>query len=85
MPVYTIFLWAIIGAIVGWQAKRIFGKIGRFGLIGDIIIGIVGAIIGGYLIGLLGATGTGGILVSLLTALVFSVLLIWLYGKVLKK
>lgn len=84
MPVYALFLWIIVGAIVGWQAKRIISKTSRFGLVGDIVIGIIGAIIGGYLVGLLGATGTGGVLVSLLTALVFSVLLIWLFSKISK-
>ena len=70
MPVYSLLLWIAIGAVVGWLAQRILGKVGPYGLVGDIIVGIVGAIIGGYLLGLLGASGTGGIFVSFLTALV---------------
>lgn len=85
MPVYALIVWLVIGAIAGWLAQRILGKVGPFGLIGDIIIGIVGAIIGGYLLGLLGASGTGGILVSFLTALIGAVLLVWVLSKIVKR
>ena len=85
MPVYALLIWLVIGAVAGWLAQRIFGKVGPFGLVGDIVIGIVGAIIGGYLLGLLGATGGGGIFVSFLTALVGALLLIWAANKIIKR
>ena len=85
MPVYALLVWLIIGALAGWLAQRILGKVGPFGLIGDIIVGLVGADIGGYLLGLLGGSGTGGILVSFLTALVGAVLLVWVLGKIVKR
>ncbi len=85
MPVYALLVWLIIGALAGWLAQRILGKVGPFGLIGDIIVGLVGAVIGGYLLGLLGGSGTGGILVSFLTALVGAVLLVWVLGKIVKR
>ena len=85
MPVYALIVWLVIGAVAGWLAQRILGKVGPFGLIGDVIIGIVGAIIGGYLLGLLGASGTGGILVSFLTALIGAVLLVWVLSKIVKR
>ena len=85
MPVYALLLWLVIGAVIGFLARRILGKSGRFGLAGDIVVGIVGAIIGGYLLGLLGATGSTGIIVSLLAALVGALLLLWVVGKVIKR
>ena len=77
MPVYALLLWILIGAAAGFLAQKILGKVGPFGLIGDIIIGIVGSVIGGYLLGLLGASGGGGIFVSFLTALVGAIALVW--------
>ena len=85
MPVYALLLWLVIGAVIGFLARRILGKQGRFGLAGDIIIGIIGAIIGGYLLGLLGASGSMGLIVSLLAAVVGAVLLLWVVGKFVRR
>jgi uncharacterized membrane protein YeaQ/YmgE (transglycosylase-associated protein family) len=66
----------VIGAIAGWLAGQIM-KGGGFGLIGDIIVGIIGAFIGGWLISPLVGTGTindgfsiGSFLVSLVGAII---------------
>ena len=45
---YGIIAWLVIGAIAGFLAGKIVEGSG-FGLIVDIIVGIVGAVIGGYL------------------------------------
>jgi len=45
---YGIIAWLVIGAIAGWLAGQVV-KGGGFGLIVDIIVGIVGAVIGGFL------------------------------------
>lgn len=42
--------WLIVGAVVGWLAG-ILVKGRGFGLLGNIVIGVVGAIIGGWLAG----------------------------------
>ena len=52
MSSHNLIAWLIIGAIAGWLAGT-FVKGGGFGLIGDIIVGIIGAFIGGWLAGLL--------------------------------
>jgi uncharacterized membrane protein YeaQ/YmgE (transglycosylase-associated protein family) len=56
-------LWfLLIGIIAGWLAGNIM-KGGGFGLIGDLVVGVVGSFIGGYLFGYLGlgnAYGTIG-------------------------
>jgi len=42
-----ILTWIIVGAIAGWLASLIIK--GGFGLIGNIVIGIIGAFLGGWL------------------------------------
>ena len=43
-----ILAWIIVGLIAGWLASRVM-RGGGYGLIGDIIVGAVGAVIGGFL------------------------------------
>ena len=45
----SIIVWLIVGAIAGWLAGMVV-KGGGFGLIGDIVVGIIGAVIAGYLL-----------------------------------
>jgi len=52
MSLETVLLWAVVGLIAGWLASAIVG--GPFGLIGDIVVGIVGAFIGSFLFRALG-------------------------------
>jgi uncharacterized membrane protein YeaQ/YmgE (transglycosylase-associated protein family) len=40
--------WIVVGAIAGWLAGQVMKGRG-FGLLGDIIVGIVGGLIGGFL------------------------------------
>jgi uncharacterized membrane protein YeaQ/YmgE (transglycosylase-associated protein family) len=52
-------LWfLLVGAVSGWLAGQLF-KGGGFGLIGNIVVGILGSVIGGWLARQLGIGGTG--------------------------
>jgi len=73
---HGIIAWIIIGAIAGWLAG-VLVKGGGFGLIVDIIVGIVGAFIGGWLAGVLGITIGGGWISSIITAIVGAVILLF--------
>ena len=42
-------VWVIFGGLAGWVATMLTGDDPRFGIIGNIIIGIVGAYLGGWL------------------------------------
>ena len=49
MGVEGIIIWLIVGAIAGWLAGTVV-RGGGYGLIGDIIVGIIGAVIAGWLL-----------------------------------
>jgi len=70
-------LWLlIIGLIAGWLASAIVG--GGFGLIGDIIVGIVGSFLGGYLFSALGVSAGGGMLGTIIVATIGAIVLLLL-------
>lgn len=75
MDTHGIVAWLVIGGVAGWLAGT-FVKGGGFGLIGDIVVGIIGAFIGGWLAGLLGISIGGGLIASIITATVGAVILI---------
>ena len=75
MNIQSLLLFLLIGLVAGWLAGRIM-KSGGLGLVGNLIVGVIGAVLGGWLFGLLGISA-GGILGSLLTALVGAILLIY--------
>jgi uncharacterized membrane protein YeaQ/YmgE (transglycosylase-associated protein family) len=69
------FLWFIlIGLAAGWLAGQIT-KRGSYGLVGDLLLGIVGAVIGGFLFRLVGFRAVG-LLAQLISATVGAVILI---------
>ena len=73
----TSLIWfLLIGLIAGWLAGQVM-KGGGFGIIGDMIVGVIGAFLGGWLFGLLGISA-GGLIGSLITAFVGAVILIFL-------
>ena len=45
----NIILWIIFGGIAGWLASVIVGDDPGLGLIGNVVVGIVGAFIGGWI------------------------------------
>jgi uncharacterized membrane protein YeaQ/YmgE (transglycosylase-associated protein family) len=45
MSLETFLIWLAIGLIAGWLASAVVG--GGYGVVGDIVIGIVGAFLGG--------------------------------------
>ena len=54
----NFILWIIVGALIGWAASIIMRTNSSQGLIGDIIVGIVGAFLGGYFLSPLFHVGT---------------------------
>ncbi|HVZ27785.1 MAG TPA: GlsB/YeaQ/YmgE family stress response membrane protein [Rhizomicrobium sp.] len=75
MESHGIIAWIVIGAIAGWLAGSLV-KGGGYGLIGDIVVGIVGAFIGGWLAGAAGIAIGSGLIASIVTALIGAIILI---------
>ena len=70
------YLWFIlIGIAAGWLAGQ-FMKGGGFGLVGDLVVGVIGAFIGGWLFGVLGIAA-GGLIGSLITATIGAIVLLF--------
>jgi len=72
----NLIWWVIVGLIAGWAAGRIM-KGGGYGVVMDIVLGIVGAVVGGWLLGLLGVQA-GGLIGTIIVAIIGAVVLIWL-------
>jgi uncharacterized membrane protein YeaQ/YmgE (transglycosylase-associated protein family) len=73
----TGLIWfLLIGLIAGWLAGRVM-RGGGFGVVGDMIVGVIGALIGGWLFGALGIS-VGGLIGSIIMAFVGAVILILL-------
>ena len=71
----TGLIWfLVVGLIAGWLAGK-FMRGGGYGLVGDMIIGVIGALLGGWLFGLLGI-GAGGLIGSIIVAFIGAVILI---------
>ena len=83
MYVGGLIWWIVVGLIAGWLAGKVM-KGGGFGVLMDILIGMVGAIIGGWLFGMLGVFPGGGLVGSILVAFVGAVILLWLVRLVKK-
>ena len=70
----NVITWIIVGVIAGWLAGLMM-KGGGYGLVGDVIVGLIGAVVGGFLFGLLGV-GYSGILSNIVVAFLGACLLI---------
>jgi uncharacterized membrane protein YeaQ/YmgE (transglycosylase-associated protein family) len=47
MSIETILLWIAVGLVAGWLASAVVG--GGYGVIGDIVVGVVGSFIGSFI------------------------------------
>ena len=79
----SLLIFIIIGAVAGWLAGLIVSGFG-FGLLGNIVVGIVGALIAGWLFPMIGFSIGGGVLASIIHATIGAVILLVLI-KVFKR
>lgn len=71
-----LIVWALIGLIAGSAAGKIMKGSG-YGVVMDIVLGIVGAVVGGLLLGFFGIHAEG-LVGTTIVAIVGSIFLIWL-------
>ena len=75
--------WIVVGLVAGRLAGQVM-KGGGYGVLIDIILGILGAIVGGRVFGMLGIWPGGGIIGSIIVAFVGAVILVWI-SRLVKK
>jgi uncharacterized membrane protein YeaQ/YmgE (transglycosylase-associated protein family) len=73
----------LVGLVAGWATGKLMKGSG-YGVISDILLGIVGALIGSRVLGLLGIYTRGGLIRSILVAIMGAVILVALV-RLIKK
>ena len=68
-------VWIVVGLVAGWLAGQVM-KGGGYGIIVDIILGVLGGLVGGWIFGLLGIWTGGGMIGSIIVAFVGAVILV---------
>ena len=79
METESLLAILIIGAVAGWLAGLIVKGYG-FGLLGNIIIGIIGAFVGTWLLGRLGVSLGSGIAGAIINAVIGAVVILFVIG-----
>ena len=75
----SILAWIVVGIIAGWLAKIVVPGEGPGGIVGDLVVGVLGAIIGGWLFNSFGHVGVTGLnLGSIIVAFIGGVVLLWI-------
>jgi uncharacterized membrane protein YeaQ/YmgE (transglycosylase-associated protein family) len=75
MTAEVLLIWILVGAIAGWLASVVV-RGGGMGLIGDIVVGIIGAFIGGWLLPRLGIAMPAGIVGVIIVATIGAIVLL---------
>ncbi|PZR85717.1 MAG: GlsB/YeaQ/YmgE family stress response membrane protein [Candidatus Nephthysia bennettiae] len=69
-----IIAWIVVGLVAGWLTGLIM-KGGGYGIVGDLIIGLIGALIGGFIVGFF-VHGSVGLIGSIIVAVIGAVILV---------
>ena len=79
MSLESLLIILAIGAIAGWIAGQLM-RGGGFGLLWNIILGILGSFVGNWLFGALGVSVASGLLGSLITSVIGAVVILFIAG-----
>ena len=83
MDIVGLIVWLVIGGVAGWLAGQIMKGAG-FGLVGNVILGIVGSVIAGFILPMIGLGFGGGILGQIIDAVIGAVIALVVIGLVKK-
>ena len=75
-----LIITALIGLAAGWLANQFMGE-GSYGIVGDMILGIIGASVGSFVASLLSLT-FGGLLGAIVVATIGAMLVIFILRRV---
>lgn len=70
----SVLWWLVVGLVAGFLASLVM-RGGGYGIVGDIIVGLVGAFIGGFLASLVGL-GSSGLIGTIIIAFIGACILI---------
>jgi len=70
-----ILAWIVVGLIAGWLAGQVM-KGGGYGMVVDIILGLLGGVLGGWIFEKLGVSTGGGMIGSIIVAFIGAVILV---------
>lgn len=79
MDLTALIIFLAIGGVAGWVAGKLM-RGGGFGLVGNIVVGIVGAFLGGWLLGMAGLSIAAGLLGTLIKAVIGAIVLLFVVG-----
>jgi uncharacterized membrane protein YeaQ/YmgE (transglycosylase-associated protein family) len=83
MGTQSLVMFLLVGLVAGWLAGKIMKGSG-YGLVGDLVVGVVGSFLGAWLFGLLGISA-GGILGLLVASVVGALLLLFVLRLVRRR
>jgi uncharacterized membrane protein YeaQ/YmgE (transglycosylase-associated protein family) len=75
MDAQALIIWLIVGGVAGWLAGMVV-KGGGYGLIGDIVVGILGGLFAGWLLPQVGIVIGSGIIAAIIDAFIGAVILL---------
>jgi uncharacterized membrane protein YeaQ/YmgE (transglycosylase-associated protein family) len=75
--------WIVVGLIAGWLAGKVM-RGGGYGVVVDIILGLLGGVVGGWIFNMLGIWPGGGMIGSIIVAFIGAVILVAI-TRVLKR
>lgn len=70
-----LIYWIVVGLIAGWLAGVVM-KGGGYGIVVDIVLGMLGAIVGGWIFSMLGVGAGGGLIGGIVVAFIGAVALV---------
>ncbi len=80
---FYFFYLALVGLVAGWAAGKIMKGSG-YGLLMDLVLGVIGAIVGSWIMRLLGFYTRGGLIPNILVAILGAVVVVALVRLVKK-
>jgi len=81
MDLTALLIWLALGAVAGFIAGQLMKGRG-FGVLGNIIVGILGSFLGGFIFNQLGVSAGGGMIGSIITAVIGAVVLLFIVSLV---
>ncbi|MFN3842361.1 MAG: GlsB/YeaQ/YmgE family stress response membrane protein [Rehaibacterium terrae] len=81
MTLQSLLVVLLVGGIAGWLAGLVMKGRG-FGILGNIVVGVIGAFVGSFTLGLVGISIGGGFIAAVANAFIGAVILLFLIGLI---